>query len=985
MMRRFSDRKKIDVTRGDNEANRVAISHLADCQSIWIAELSTDAQSKIIAFVNDHEDLFLQIFAGSSFLTRIIRTRPELLQGLADDGPDIFCEKIMADLYALDLSCNRDELMRDLRLCRQSISLATAMADIAEIWSLEDVTGTLTNLADAAIRVSFNWLLQNKSQQYDMQAPLLADQSQCVILGMGKYGARELNYSSDIDIVVFYEPEGMTALSHDKIAEFWIELTKDLSTILQSTTEAGFVFRVDLRLRPDPGSTPVAVSIPAAEVYYESFGQNWERAAFIKARQVAGDKETGDKLLSILSPFIWRKNLDFAAIEDVHAMKRQIHAVRGHRHIAVEGHNIKLGRGGIREIEFFVQTQQLIAGGRDKSLRGSETCPMLIQLAERGWIKVETVKALTEAYHFLRGIEHRLQMQQDEQTHTLPKTEEKLQVFAEFCGFETLDEFRVRLTEVLQTVQSHYAELFEQGEALANEMGNLVFVGSENDPETLETLTRMGFTRAEKMSDEIRGWHSGRFAAVRTPRARELLTRLKPLILQSLSQTPDPDFAFARFNDFLNGLPSGVQIFSLFQSNPDLLNLVTDIVGTAPRLSAQLSRRPVTLDSLLDPNFNHPLPDTDEIFLELQTYMSGITHFEDMLDAARRWHREKIFRIGTQILSGKLNGLEAGLDITKVADASARVLYDFVLKDMLGEASLPHGSEMVVLGLGKLGSREMTVSSDLDLMIICADKDYSKNITYRSTSEMTSSMEVFFSRAARRFISAMTVPTSEGHLFEVDMRLRPSGNSGPLVTKIQSFEDYQFSNAWLWEHMALTRGRVLAGGAGLTAQIHNLQKKIFAMPRDAHEARRDIVDMKKRLEAHHTKKSDAKWDIKHAPGGLVDIEFIAQGLCLIHGNTLAAQIDASTKANLELLGTENILTPDDKSRLTEALSFYSGLLQIFRLCLDTPVKPPFSPALNLLLCQSSALPDMAHLEQTLSEHQKSVRDIFVRMFGHLSD
>ena len=980
MKKGFSDRKKTDVKHRESEAYRVAYSHFVDCKSIWISELSAEAKSAIISFVNDHEDLFLQIFAGSSFLTRIIRTRPEILIELAQDGPDVFCEKILTHIYEQDLSCDQDGLMRYLRLCRQSISLATAMADIAGIWSLDEVTGTLTDFADASVRVSLDWLLKNRSVQHGLDAPPTADQCQCVILGMGKYGARELNYSSDIDIVVFYEPEGIKSLDGYKLNEFWVELTKNLSTILQSTTDAGFVFRVDLRLRPDPGSTPVAVSIPAAEIYYESFGQNWERAAFIKARQIAGDKRTGDKLLAILSPFIWRKNLDFAAIEDVHAMKRQIHAVRGHGQIAVAGHNIKLGRGGIREIEFFVQTQQLIAGGRDKSLRGSQTCPMLTRLAERGWIKTETVDELTAAYHFLRGIEHRLQMQQDEQTHTLPKTEEKLQRFSYFCGYETLDDFRSQLIEVLKTVQTHYAELFEQGEVLANEMGNLVFVGSENDPETLETLSQMGFERAAQMSDEIRGWHSGRFAAVRTPRARELLTRIKPRLLKSLSQTPDPDFAFARFNDFMTGLPSGIQIFSLFQSNPDLLNLITDIVGTAPRLSAQLSGRPVTLDSLLDPNFNQPLSDADDVLQDLQSYMSGITHFEDMLDATRRWHREKIFRIGSHILSGKLTGLAAGEDITKIADASARVLYDFVMKDLLGEVSLPEGAEMVVLGLGKLGSREMTVSSDLDLIIVCAAEDYAQDVTYTATS----SMEVFFSRAARRFISAMTALTSEGHLFDIDMRLRPTGNAGPLVTKIKSFEDYQFSNAWLWEHMALTRGRVLAGGENLSNQIYALQKKVFQMPRDSDESRHNIVDMKKRLEAHHIKKGDFKWDIKQAPGGLVDIEFIAQGLCLMHGVALANRIGTSTRSNLDLLGAEHILSPDDTTRLTEALSFYSGLLQIFRLCFETLADPPFSQSLNLLLCQSSALPDMAHLEQTLSEHQKSVRDIFMRMFGSLS-
>ena len=962
----------------------LADSLLEDCRTVWLETLSPADREKALGFIAANDDLLLQVFAASSFLTRIIRTQPAWLVELAENSPAEIC---IASLQLVENAAaveTRDELMTQFRQARQKIALTTALADIAGIWGVDEVTAMLTRLADTAIQSTMDWLLDEAVKAGELTAPVAAENSGLIVLAMGKYGAGELNYSSDIDLVVFYDPQILPLADGMQDSPFWVGKIQSLSHILQTITEDGYVFRVDLRLRPDPGAMPVAVSLPAAEIYYEAMGQNWERAAFIKARQVYGDVGAGAYLQNILNAFIWRRHLDFAAIEDVHAMKRQIHAVRGHGRIAVAGHNVKLGRGGIREIEFFVQTQQLIAGGRDEALRGRRTCEMLTILADKQWIEKTAAQELTTAYHFLRKTEHRLQMMQDEQTHILPQDADKLAGFASFMGFVDSAAFAKSLTGELEIVQKYYANLFEQGEMLASEIGNLVFTGTEDDPETIVTLEQMGFTRASHVVREIRSWHSGRLAATRSPRARELLTRLKPRILQALADTPDPDLAFARFHDFLTGLPAGVQIFSLFQSNPDLLNLIADITGTAPRLSGRLSRRPAILDTLLDQDFNVPLPDYQDLRNSLERALNGQAVFEAKLDATRIWAREKTFRVGAQILSGQLSGRDAGQDFTKIAESCVEVMYQAVLDDLSIGYELPENAGLAVLAMGKLGGREMTAASDLDLIMVCDAPDFSAVLATRNEAKPLD-LERFFARMTRRLISALTSPTAEGELYEVDFRLRPSGNAGPLVTKLAGFEDYQQNQAWLWEHMALTRMRVIAGPDWLADKINQSVRQALMRPREQAGIVQDILDMRRRLiEFHHKDKaadSHDIWDIKQARGGLVEIEFIAQGLTLIHA---PAQPKVSTSDSLSALQQAGVLTADDTDMLLTAFDFYSNLQQVFRLCLNGAPEPPFSQALILLLCQRSGLPDMRHLETELAGLQKQVAELFEKYIGPLA-
>ena len=512
-----------------------------------VAEQSAGNGSEIADFVSEvvrdpaGQALLAGVFGNSPFLSRALVREAAFLPKLFGQP----AEATLADILATASDAWHDEVnaMSALRVARRRVALVVALADIAGIWSVDQVTEALSRFADAAVRAAVRDLLlqaRNKGELdlYDDTVPERG--SGLAIIGMGKYGAFELNYSSDIDIIIFFDQDLVNYTGKESAQACFVRLAKGLVRLLQEPTADGYVFRTDLRLRPDPGATPAAMSMLAAEQYYESLGQNWERAAMIKARAVAGDIIAGEAFLERLEPFVWRRNLDFAAIQDVHSIKRQIHSHRGHAEIAVEGHNIKLGRGGIRDIEFFVQTQQLIAGGRDPSLRDRTTAGGMRALSEAGWITADAAKEMMVAYRFHRRVEHHLQMIADEQTHSLPKSADGIDHVARFLGYADTATFRDDLLAQLGTVQQHYAALFETAPALS-EGGNLVFTGTDDDPETLETLSALGFEEPANISTSVRGWHHGRYRAVRSARAREILTDLMPAILKAISGSASPD------------------------------------------------------------------------------------------------------------------------------------------------------------------------------------------------------------------------------------------------------------------------------------------------------------------------------------------------------------------------------------------------------------------------------------------------------------
>ncbi|HEY9163152.1 MAG TPA: glutamine-synthetase adenylyltransferase, partial [Magnetovibrio sp.] len=515
------------------------------------------------------------VFGNSPFLTACWLNDLQFTKALLQRGPDAMRDEALSATRNWDRSLDEPGLMRLLRRQKVKMALITAIADITQVWELFGVTHALSDFADAAVSaaVSFQLMQLDRRGKIKLKHPDQPErESGLVILGMGKLGGRELNYSSDIDLIVLFDAERIETEQPMELSASFVRLARGLVEMLDKRTGDGYVFRTDLRLRPDPGSTPLAISTRAAEIYYESIGQNWERAAMIKARPIAGDLDAGQEFLDILRPYVWRKHLDFAAIQDIQSIKRQINAHKGGSTIKIRGHNVKLGRGGIREIEFYAQTQQLIWGGRERDLRVKPTLEALNALVEAGHEQAENARTLSAAYHFLRRVEHRLQMIDDAQTHTLPEDDEGLHDIAIFLGYPTYDAFASDILATMSQVETLYAALFEEGQSLGAEGGgSLVFTGGESDPETLKTIRDMGYQNAEAVDAAVRGWHHARYRATRSTRAREILTELMPRILSAMAGTAEPDAAFMRFDAFLGQLPAGVQLFSMFQSNPQML------------------------------------------------------------------------------------------------------------------------------------------------------------------------------------------------------------------------------------------------------------------------------------------------------------------------------------------------------------------------------------------------------------------------------
>jgi glutamate-ammonia-ligase adenylyltransferase len=728
-------------------------------------------------------------------------------------------------------------------------------------------------------------------------------------------------------------------------------------------------------LRPDPSSTSIAISTEAALDYYESRGQNWERAALIKARPCAGDREAGAKLIRELSPFIWRKYLDYAAVADVHAMKQEIHAYRGHGEIAIEGHNIKLGRGGIREIEFFVQTQQLIAGGRHAALRGQATVATLKALAADGWIDATARDELTGSYDFLRHVEHRLQMVADEQTHTLPSDRERLTEFARFLGFKDRDDFAATLLKHLRAVEKHYVRLFEGASAFLAQQQNLSFGTSPQDEgETLDRLAEMGFRQPGEVATAVRRWPAATYRALRGEQARKSLNELVPVIIDQFARAENPDAAFAAFDRFLAGLRAGGRLLSLLRQNPELIRFIALILGAAPRLADILALHPHVIDPLIDPSFFGALPDAKRLEAELTRALGEARGYEDMLDAIRVFGQEHMFLIGARILSGSVSAEQAGELFSGLADVLIRALHARVEKDFAARHGRVRGQRTAILALGRLGAREMTASSDLDLIIVYDFDDKHPN----SDGKRPLYGAQYFARLTQRLISALTAQTNYGALYHVDMRLRPSGRSGPLATQIDGFISYQERDAWTWEHMALTRARVVSASPTFAARVEAVIEGALRRKRDARTIAADVIEM--RAAVAKEKGDTDPWDLKYAAGALVDIEFIAQYLQLVHAAACPDILDTSTARTLEKAARAGVLTAEDAAVLRPAVQLYHDLTQILRLCLPGAFDPNAASAgVLLLLARAADLPDFPALQAYVVETQRQVRECFVRI------
>ncbi len=706
-------------------------------------------------------DFVRAVLTLSPFLRDVILADPGDLSAALSRPFDQQIDEISRHATSLDKVCEAEaELMSQLRRIRRRAALRIGLADLGGWWEAVQATAALSNVADACIGAATRHLLAKLHADGKIVAPDPANPefgSGLIVIAMGKCGAHELNYSSDVDLILFFDPLA-PALRTDDPVSLYSRFAKSLVRILQERTGDGYVYRIDLRLRPDPGSTPLAVPTDLARNYYEAYGQNWERAAMIKARQIAGDRAAGEAFLREISPFIWRRHLDFAAIADIHSIKRQIHAHRGHGEIAVGGHNVKLGRGGIREIEFFVQTQQLIAGGRIPQLRPRATVDALAALADQGWISGRDRDRLIGSYWYLRSVEHRIQMVADEQSHELPRDAQGLRRIALMMGENSSTAFAAKLTAVLKSVEAIYAGLFEASPALTGQGGNLVFTGDDDDPATVETLARMGFAQPGEVIKIVRGWHFGRFAAVRSAQAREMLTELTPALLRAIAQSGDGDATLFAFDRFVAGLPGGIQLFSLLRSNAGLMRLLVLILSTAPRLAAIITRRPHVFDGLLDPSVSAGTPSRVELRQRLQSSLAPANGYEAMLDAARVFAAEQKFLIGARLLNRTVGAREAAVAFTDLADELIADMLDCVQEEFARRHGNVHGARLCVLGMGRLGSRELNAGSDLDLILLY-DHDPAAE---HSDGRKPLPASLYFLRLAQRLIAAMSAPSGEG-------------------------------------------------------------------------------------------------------------------------------------------------------------------------------------------------------------------------------
>lgn len=841
-----------------------------------------------------------EVIAGaggsSPYLAGLLLRERDWAEAALSGPPEAALEAELARLPGVAADALADELRR----AKRRLALLSALADLAGVWPLETVTGALTRLADAAVAAALRAFVGSELRRGKIPGlgeESLADAGGMVAFAMGKMGAHELNYSSDIDLVcLFDETRFDPSEAHEARAAF-IRATRKMTALLSDITAEGYVFRTDLRLRPDPSVTPVCLGMEAAERYYESVGRTWERAAWIKGRPCAGDIAGGERFLKVLAPFVWRRHLDFVAIQDAHDMRLRI---RDHKRLhgrQLDGHDLKLGVGGIREIEFFTQTRQLIAGGRDPALRVRGTVEGLARLADAGWVPATVRDELVQHYRAHREVEHRLQMVGDQQTHALPAAPEDWDRLARLAGEGDSARFRAaieaRLTRVAELTEGFFA------------------------PEEAAAMPDL----PEAMRKVVERWRG--YPALRSDRAQTIFRRLRPQLLRRLQKAAKPEEALASLDGFLAGLPAGVQLFSLFEANPQLVDLIVDIAATAPALALYLSRNAGVLDAVIGGDFFSPWPGQEALAAALARRLAEVADYEKKLDAARVWTKEWRFRVGVHHLRGLIGAEEAGKQYAEVATAVVAALFPAVAAEFAVKHGAPPGRGAVALGMGSLGAGALTAGSDLDLIVI-----YDPAGAEASEGRRPLAARTYYARLTQALVTALSAPMAEGKLYDVDMRLRPSGRQGPVATSFDAFRAYQSDEAWTWEHLALTRARVVAaageGAHGLGDEVEAFRRALLASAGDRDKTLRDVADMRVRLFA--AKPADGPWDAKRGPGGMMDIELLAEAAALVAGSArrnVAGQLAAGPVAGL--------FGKDTGDRLAAAYRLLSSVQAVTRL------------------------------------------------------
>ncbi|MBW4035521.1 MAG: bifunctional [glutamine synthetase] adenylyltransferase/[glutamine synthetase]-adenylyl-L-tyrosine phosphorylase [Proteobacteria bacterium] len=909
----------------------------------------------------------LQALGGNApYLAGLALREPDILIGATQQSAAAMLATVMATLRATPPDAPRPHIARALRAAKRRAALAIALADLAGQWRVEAVTLALSDLADQSIAVALRHLLRGLHERGTIILPDPAQPeagSHFAVLGMGKLGARELNYSSDIDLVLLFDPS--CRVYRDDAQSAMARLARDFVPLLAERDADGMVFRVDLRLRPDPAATPPVISLAAALTYYESHGRTWERAAFSKARPVAGDIGFGAAFLEQIRPFIWRRNLDFAAISEIHDMKRRIdrryHDMPGH----LLGRDVKLGRGGIREIEFIVQTLELVWGGHEPALRIPATLPGLRALAAAQHLPRPVVRQLSAAYRRLRSIEHRLQMIDDRQTHRLPETDAGFTAFAIFMGEPDAARFAARLDALFEQVHGHFAAFFDTDAG----------AGVELDPgETgaapaafRDHAATLGFKDTAHLVERLRAWRSGTLPALRAARARALLDALLPALFAALARQPDPDLAFRRFDQMLERQRAGIALLSLFQHNPALLGRLATVLGAAAPLADHLAAHPGALDALLAPvaRFTKPAP-------VLRRLLREADDLELTVNALRRFVRREEFHLAVATLERRIDVDQAGAWRSDLARAAMVALLPRVMADFARRYGALRGGRFAIVALGRAGAGEMQPGSDLDLMLI-----YDHPPAGPQTTRLPASQ--YFSRLAQALVGAITAPGAEGPIYPVDMRLRPSGNKGPVAVSLAAFRHYHAETAWTWERLALTRAGVIAATRGFAPVVEAAIRTSLCRAVDPATIRADTIAMRARLAADAP--PSGPFDLKHRAGGMMELGFIVEALQLIHGRTIPALFQPGTAAALAALAEAGIMTATEADALTEADHWFRAVQAMRRITgLAAPTQDAAPASLAPILAAAGAL-DFTALIARMEEQAAVVRRAFIHHLG----
>lgn len=967
----------------------------------------------IALFLKDKKGLknLVTICGASNLLSGTMVKNPGCIEefflkkGLAvKKGRKIFFEELETSVRNLSAF---DSVAKALRIFKEKEYLRIGARDILGLASMQEVTLELSELASASLEIAYRFCLNQLKTEYGTPVYTDADgmekESEFAIIGMGKLGGMELNFSSDIDIIYIYssdkgETTGVTlpAPLFGKEGErrgtvslhaFYVKLSEMITKLIGAVTEDGIVFRVDLNLRPEGKNGDLANSLRSAEIYYESWGQTWERAAMIKARPVAGSINLGEEFLKMIEPFVYRKYLDFTAIYEIKGMKEKIDISL--LRAAPDAIDVKLGRGGIREIEFFVQAIQLINGGKDKAIRQKNTLSALNMLSERGYIADADRDALKNAYIFLRNLEHRIQIVEGRQTQVIPAKAAETARLAALLGFRDGQDgnrtasFWNEYTKQAGLVYEIYNSLFfkahrELEQGIPEDA--LFILGDEaKREEIVSRLSVLGFQDPDIAYENLKLLKDGPPFAHFSPRAKMLLKKIAPFLLTRIIKSPAPDMAMKHLERFLSQVGARTAFYSLLSENKKVMELLVKLFGTSVFLSAALTEHPENIDSLLSRELNKPFKNREELFEDISQALDAAADYEDALDSIRRFKTSEILRIGINDIFGTIEPEAVSKQITYLADACLNKACEIASEELKKRFGCPgNDSRFIVLALGKMGGEELIYSSDLDIVFI-----YSKQ--GETSGPKTISNHEFFAKLAQRIITILSIATKEGFAFKVDTRLRPSGSAGPLVVSEEAFIRYQKETAEIWERQSMLKARFAAGDAEFGARIiDELQKCIYSSP-PAEDDLKELYRIRKRMEIEIAKEGGGKYNIKYGRGGLVDVEFTVQLFQLKFGVKESSISKANTIEAIEKLKEARIISETDYSVLRNAYLFYRKLENRIRIVQNRSEAEIIKDSPELLaLAKRLGYEDRDAGKRLLEDylnHAEKTRELYLRTIG----